>query len=299
MASAPYKIVDYEPGVHTKFEAFEDYLPNENWFAQAPSIQFITHTYRAEAPVRSAMVQTGEADWAADIGFEEADKVPKSVSGKTAEVYTLVFDTVFHEELAKQKVRLALSHAVDCQTLLDSLFNGRIPCHSAISMRGTIGINDANSMAREYNPELARQLLEEAGYDPENEININTRPGSNIRGLELMEATINYWRDIGVNANLNSTATWARRGTSRFPAVAASPTNRVTGRRWTAPTGSRPARPTLPPTPMRWRLPTKSWICNGSTTPASVASAAAVGSASRSLRLRSWRPTPSRRDRNG
>ena len=200
----PYKIVDYEPGVHTKFEAFEDYLPNENWFAQAPSIQFITHTYRAEAPVRSAMVQTGEADWAADIGFEEADKVPKSVSGKTAEVYTLVFDTVFHEELAKQKVRLALSHAVDCQTLLDSLFNGRIPCHSAISMRGTIGINDANSMAREYNPELARQLLEEAGYDSANEININTRPGSNIRGLELMEATINYWRDIGVNANLNS-----------------------------------------------------------------------------------------------
>ncbi len=204
----PYKIIGYEPGVNTQFEIYEDYLPNENWFAQAPTIQFITHTYRAEAPVRSAMIQTGEAHWAADIGFEEVDNVVnaggKTVSGKTAEVYTLVFDTVFHEELAKQKVRLALTHAIDCQTMLDSFFDGRIPCHNAISMNGTVGINEVNSKWREYDPELARQLLAEAGYDPENEININTRPGSNIRGLEIMEATIQFWRDVGVNANLNS-----------------------------------------------------------------------------------------------
>ncbi len=204
----PYKIIGYEPGVNTQFEIYEDYLPNENWFAQAPTIQYITHTYRGEAPVRSAMIQTGEAHWAADIGFEEVDNVAnaggKTVSGKTAEVYTLVFDTVFHPELSKQKVRLALTHAIDCQTMLDSFFDGRIPCHNAISMNGTVGITPENSKWREYDPELARQLLAEAGYDPDNEININTRPGSNIRGLEIMEATIQFWRDVGVNANLNS-----------------------------------------------------------------------------------------------
>ncbi len=204
----PYKIIGYEPGVNTQFEIYEDYLPNENWFAQAPTIQYITHTYRGEAPVRSAMIQTGEAHWAADIGFEEVDNVAnaggKTVSGKTAEVYTLVFDTVFHPELSKQKVRLALTHAIDCQTMLDSFFDGRIPCHNAISMNGTVGITPENSKWRKYDPELARQLLAEAGYDPDNEININTRPGSNIRGLEIMEATIQFWRDVGVNANLNS-----------------------------------------------------------------------------------------------
>ena len=204
----PYRIAGYTPGVNTEFEAFADYKPNDNWFAQAPSIQYITHVYRAEAPVRSAMVQTGEADWAADIGFDEVANVEgaghKTASGKTAEVYTLVLDTVFHEELAKQKVRLALAHAIDCQTLLDSLFDGRIPCHAAISMNGTVGINAENSQVREYNPELSRQLLAEAGYDDANEINVNTRPGSNIRGLEIMEATVQFWRDIGVNSNLNS-----------------------------------------------------------------------------------------------
>ena len=204
----PYKIIGYEPGVKTDFEIYEDYLPNENWFAQAPTIQYITHTYRAEAPVRSAMIQTGEAHWAADIGFEEVENVVasggKTVSGKTAEVYTLVLDTVFHPELSKQQVRLALTHAIDCQTMLDSFFDGRIPCHNAISMNGTVGITAENSKWREYDPDLAKQLLAEAGYDPANEININTRPGSNIRGLEIMEATIQFWRDVGVSANLNS-----------------------------------------------------------------------------------------------
>ena len=200
----PYKIVEYNPGVDTKFEAYEDYKPNENWFSQAPSIQYMTHTYRAEATVRASMIQTGEADWAADIGFDEIDRVPNHTSGKTAEVYLLVLDTVFHPELEKQKVREALAIAIDCQTLLDSLFDGRIPCHAAVSMKGTVGINDANSKVREYNPERAKQLLAEASYDPANEINVNTRPGSNIRGLEIMESTIQSWRDVGVNANLNS-----------------------------------------------------------------------------------------------
>ncbi len=200
----PYRIAEFTLGVSTEFEAYEDYLPNENWFSQAPSIQYLTHTYRPEATVRAAMIRTGEAHWAADIGFEEAETVNKTVSGKTAEVYTLVFDTVFHDELAKQKVRQALSHAVDCQTMLDSFFNGQIPCHQAISMMGTVGITEENSRTWEYNPELARELLEEAGYNPENEININTRPGSNIRGLEIMESVIQSWREVGVNANLNS-----------------------------------------------------------------------------------------------
>ena len=200
----PYRIVGYTPGVSTEFEAYEDYLPNENWFSQAPTIQYLTHTYRPEATVRAAMIRAEEAHWAADIGFEEAASVNNTVSGKTAEVYTLVFDTVFHEELAKQKVRLALTHAIDCQTLLDSLFDGQIPCHNAISMMGTVGITEENSKWREYNPELARQLLEEAGYDPENEINVNTRPGSNIRGVELLEAVVQFWRDVGVNSSLNS-----------------------------------------------------------------------------------------------
>ena len=208
----PYRIIEHSPGVHTRFEAYADYKPNDNWFSRAPDIPYITHVYRPEPAVRSSMVQTGEADWAADIGFEEILRVPNHAIGKTSEVYTLVLDTVFHPELSKQQVRLALAHAIDCQSLLDSLFGGRIPCHGAISMKGTVGINDANSQVRQYDPDLARQLLAEAGYDPANEINIHTRPGSNIKGMEIVESTVNFWREVGVNANLN---VWSDLGKAR------------------------------------------------------------------------------------
>ena len=204
MGFGPYKIVDYVGGIHTKFEAYEDYVPTDNFFSQAPSIPNITHVYRAEATVRAAMVIAGEADWAADIGFDEQDRVPKSVTGKTAEVYLLVFDTVFHPELEKQKVRKALTHAVDCEALLESLFDGKLECHAAVSMMGTVGITEENSKPREYDPEMAKRLLKEAGYDPANEININSRPGSNIRGPEILESIVSSWQEIGVTSKLNS-----------------------------------------------------------------------------------------------
>jgi peptide/nickel transport system substrate-binding protein len=208
----PYKIVEYSPGVHTRMERYEDYVTTEPSDGQAPTIQFITHVYRPEATVRASMLAAGEADWAADIGFDEEGRAPQAKVGTTTEVYTLVLDTMWHPELKKQKVRLALAHAIDCQGLLDSLFGGRIPCHAAIAPSKSVGITPENSKPREYNPELARQLLEEAGYDPANAIDVNTRPGSNIRGLELMEAVVSSWREVGVTSNLNA---WSDLGKAR------------------------------------------------------------------------------------
>jgi peptide/nickel transport system substrate-binding protein len=208
----PYKIVEYSPGVHTRMERYEGYVTTEPSDGQAPTIQFITHVYRPEATVRASMLAAGEADWAADIGFDEEGRVPQAKVGTTTEVYTLVLDTMWHPELNKQKVRLALAQAIDCQGLLDSLFDGRIPCHAAIAPSKSVGITPENSKPREYNPELARQLLEEAGYDPANAIDVNTRPGSNIRGLELMEAVVSSWREVGVTSNLNA---WSDLGKAR------------------------------------------------------------------------------------
>jgi peptide/nickel transport system substrate-binding protein len=200
----PYKITEWAPGIHTKFEIYEDYVPSEAYDAQMPTIQNITHVYRAEATVRASMLAAGEADWAADIGFEEIGRVPQAKTGTTTEVYGLIPDTMWHPELKKQKVRLALAHAINCQELMDSFFDGQIQCHGSISPPGSVGVTAENSKPREYNPELARQLLAEAGYDPANAIDINSRPGSNIRGPEILEAVVTYWRDVGVTSNLNS-----------------------------------------------------------------------------------------------
>jgi peptide/nickel transport system substrate-binding protein len=204
MGFGPYRITGYRRGVDTTFEIYEGYLPNKAFDSQAPTIKQFTHVYRAENLVRAAMSATGEADWAADIGFESKGRVPQYKQSGTTEIYTLVLDTMWHPELKKQKVRLALAHAIDCQGLLDSLFQGQVKCHAAIAPRASVGITAENSKPRAYDPDLAKRLLKEAGYDPKNEINVNSRPGSNVRGLEILEAVVSYWRAAGVTSKLNS-----------------------------------------------------------------------------------------------
>jgi peptide/nickel transport system substrate-binding protein len=101
----PYRFLEWRPGIDITMEIYDDYVPNPDTSivdGQAPHIKHLTNTWRSEQLVRSAMVETGEADWAADIGFENQDVVPKSAQSGTTEVYALIPDTMWHPELKKQ-----------------------------------------------------------------------------------------------------------------------------------------------------------------------------------------------------
>ncbi|MBM3943411.1 MAG: hypothetical protein FJ316_10915 [SAR202 cluster bacterium] len=194
----PYKLVEWRSGIDIKFEANKDYLPSKAFDAQAPNIKTFTQVWRGEALVRSAMLRSGEGDWAEDIGFENQTQVPVAKASGTTEVFAGIFDTMWHPELKKQKVRLALIHAVDCEAIAKALYKGVVPCLGSISVKGTVGITDRNSKPREYNPTLAKQLLKEAGYDPANKVNIYVQANRVFKDVEFMEAVARYWKEAGV-----------------------------------------------------------------------------------------------------
>lgn len=211
----PYRFLNWESGLRITLEAYEDYLPNDAFDSQAPLIQNVTQVWRSEALVRSSMVAAGEADWVDNIGFENANRVPQAIQAGTNEMYMLQADNLWHPELTKKEVRMALAHAIDCQEIVETLYEGRMECFGNISQPGTLGLNEENSKPYEYNPDLSRQLLQDAGYDSANEIRIHTREGRVYRDVELWEAVVGYWTEIGVNASVqvldNSTATSVRR----------------------------------------------------------------------------------------
>jgi ABC-type transport system substrate-binding protein len=93
---------------------------------------------------------------------------------------------------------------------VDSLFDGVTDCIGNVATMGTVGITPENSAPYEYNPELARQLLDEAGYDSSNEIIIYVRGGRFYRNTEVAEATQGYWSLVGVNSSVRvvETAQW-------------------------------------------------------------------------------------------
>ena len=202
MGFGPYRIVEWRRGVEVEFEAFEDYKPNTSFDSQAPTIQHAFQVARNEEFVRAAMIDAGEADLAFEIGFENIERVPRAITATNNEIYLLVADNIWHPELKKKDVREALTLAIDCETLMETLYNGLQECYGNISQQGTIGITDENSAPYPYDPGRARELLAQAKYDPANEITIYSRQGRIFRDVELWEAVVNMWTEVGVNAKL-------------------------------------------------------------------------------------------------
>ncbi len=214
IGTGPYKVVEWTPGVEVEIEAFADYKANTAYDAQAPAIQRAFQVWRGESLVRAAMIEAGEADWAVDIGFENINAVPKALTGTNNEVFTLVADNIWHPELKKKEVRKALALGIDCQTLMEVLYDGLQECIGNISQWGTVGINESNYADYGYNPEMSRELLAAAGYykpnynpednnfDVNEEIRIHTRADRVYRGLEMFESVVAGWRDLGVNAHV-------------------------------------------------------------------------------------------------
>ena len=198
----PYRFIEWRPGIDIQMEIYEDYVPNPDASivdGQAPHIKYVTNTWRNEPLVRSAMVETGEAEWAADIGFENKVSVPQWKQSGTTEVYALIPDIMWHPELKKKEVREALNLAIDCEAITEALLEG-LPCWGNISPSGSAGLTPENTAPYPYDPARAMELLEQAGYDKDNKIIIYSRPGNCCRDLEFQEAVVQYWQDVGVNA---------------------------------------------------------------------------------------------------
>ncbi len=198
----PYKIVEWRSGVEVELEANEDYNPNPNTiYSRAPSIKTVIQQWRNEPLVRASALETGEVDWA-EIALEDRDRVPKWKSGTNNEVYIYTIDTVHHPELSKRGIREALALAIDCPTLMEEIFDGLLECHTNLAQDGTVGITEENTAAYPYDPARARELLAEAGYDEDNEINLFIRANRVPKDVEYAEAVVTFWREVGINANL-------------------------------------------------------------------------------------------------
>ena len=199
----PYRIVEWRSGQDVKLEAFEDYIPNPSTvYSRAPAIKNVTQIWRNEPFVRAGAVAAGEADWA-EIAFEDRGLVPKWKSGTNNEAYIYAVDTVHHPELRKQKVREALNLAIDCETLMAQIFEGVLECYGNIAQTGTVGITPENSAGYPYDPDRARQLLAEAGYNPDNEIKLHIRNQRVPKDVEYAESVVTFWREVGINAELH------------------------------------------------------------------------------------------------
>ena len=204
----PYVWEEYVRGESISLTAYEDYVEPQpiNFITQAPSIKDAQYIWRAEETVRSAMIQTGEADLSWAVSIDQAEPINNSEHGKTVkvvsgEVYTINVDTIWHPELRKLEVRQALTHAINCEELALAFFGPESRCSSGPNgIPGTLGVNEDNwHPIYEYDPEKAKALLAQADYNPDNKIEFWTRAGRYAKDVEITESLITFWQDVGLN----------------------------------------------------------------------------------------------------
>lgn len=187
-----------------------DDLDGGHWRV-SPDFGHVVFKAVPEEATRVAMLQAGEADIApvsfdsipgleaAGLRIVSAEKTwsPVIRLGGTVQTDPERFNP--DNPWADVRVRRAMNYAVDKQTIIDELFHGQ----------GTVANGDTPVDAWDsvepypYDPDMARQLLAEAGYPDGFDMRLKTFVTTPGAELPLMaEAVALYWADVGINATI-------------------------------------------------------------------------------------------------
>ena len=207
VGTGPYKVRAYRPDPDLFLDAHDEY-----WGGRPPlkSIRFV------EVPEVSGRVNgllAGDYDFAADL---PPDQIPiveghagyEVVGGKINNIRLTVWDKN-NPALVNPLVRRALTHAIDRQAIVDTLWQGRTAIPRGLQWEFFGDMYLADWSAPEFNLPLARQMLKDANYKGEeiryqllNNYYTNQTPGAQI----LVEG----WRQAGLNVVIEMKENWGQ-----------------------------------------------------------------------------------------
>ena len=194
VGSGPYLLADYQKGNYLLFKANEQY-----WGPNKPKIAEIKYIGRSEPGVRAAMLQAGEADLAYNIPLEQAKQAPRTLIEQTQESPIFRINSE-HPVMKDIRVRQAIAEAIDTQGMINSLYPGGIgvPLNGQLVRQGTLGWNP-NLKPYPYNPDHAKQLMQEAGAVG-TPVEYVDRVGFFPHSDEVAELIVNQLNQIGFKA---------------------------------------------------------------------------------------------------
>lgn len=203
IGTGPYMNVEWAAGEYIRAVANPDWWGNGADDAYgAISIAEVEWVFRTESSVRAAQVQTGEAQLARFLAPEDMETVPVGLESPSVETVFLRFDTN-HPAMSDIRVREAIAHAVDKDTLAEQIFGGGTPATQLVGP-SAFGYNPDIPQPG-YDMEAAVALLEEAGADGvevDAPVVITVRRGNYNRNEELGEYVTNQLNEIGMTASM-------------------------------------------------------------------------------------------------
>jgi len=207
IGTGPYKVRSYTPDVELVFDAHDDY-----WGGRPP-IRTLRFVQVPELAQRVNGLRAGQYQFACDlapdqIAVVEGDPRLMVVGGIIPNIRISTFDK-FDTALADPRIRQAMTHAIDRQTIVQQLWLGRttVPPGLQFPFYGDMFVGEWAAPA--YDPGKARELVRAAGYkgDPIPYRLLNdyyTNQTANAQVLTEM------WQQVGLNVQIEMKENWAQ-----------------------------------------------------------------------------------------
>jgi peptide/nickel transport system substrate-binding protein len=202
IGTGPYSFAEQRIGDFMDLSAVEDH-----WREGTPTVATIRLRKVPEESTRIAALKTGEAD----IITVSRENVPE-IRDAGLQVFLregqAIVGFYFHQQwedvpISDIRVREAMNLAVNRDELAEFIFGGLASPGAVYPVPGSAPVTDPTLEPYGYDPERARQLLEEAGYGDGFEVTVHSYPRSDVpEGPRMIEALAGYFDEIGVKANI-------------------------------------------------------------------------------------------------
>lgn len=161
VGTGPFVFVEWKQTDFVKMKKFDGY-----WRKGYPKVDTVTWKPVVENNTRAAMLQTGEADFAFPVPYEQAGELQKNaklsvVTGPSIITRYVSFNTQ-QKPFDDPRVRQAINYAINKEALAKVAFGGyAFPAQGVVPQ----GVRYAHKMDPvPFDPNKARELLKEAGY---------------------------------------------------------------------------------------------------------------------------------------
>ncbi|TYB85201.1 ABC transporter substrate-binding protein [Oceaniovalibus sp. ACAM 378] len=202
VGTGPYMLNEFQADQEIRLEAFDDY------YGGRPTAQSVTFRAVPEDAARISGLVSGEFDIVTNIAPDQIAQINSYDDIETRSVtlansHVLVYNTN-HPVLEDKRIRQALNLAIDRDLLNAALWSGEAKVPNSHQYPEYGDMYDDNRDDLRYDPEAAKALLEEAGYDG-TEIVYSTHPSYYLNALPAAQALVEMWKAVGLNVSLNVT----------------------------------------------------------------------------------------------
>lgn len=205
VGTGPYSVSEFVAGEKVVYSRFDDF-----WGEAAP-LETATIIRIPETASRITALKTGEADIVTNIAPDQLDLINSDTKLKTEGSATALFHVMImnmnHPNLKDPKIRQAMSLSINRDLLNEALWLNKAVVPSTHSMKEMGALHQPDLTTFEYNPDMAKKLLEESSYNGE-EIVFDAFPVYYTNGVLAAQAIMEMWAEVGINGKLNVTDKW-------------------------------------------------------------------------------------------